>query len=50
LQKELTGLSAKAKTLVKKRFLIILENWLPKPQKWCQKGFLEEKAWPDVGW
>jgi hypothetical protein len=26
----------------KKRFLIILENCLSKPQKWCQKGFLEE--------
>jgi hypothetical protein len=26
----------------KKRFLKIFENCLPKPQKWWQKGFLEE--------
>jgi hypothetical protein len=23
-------------------------NCLPKPQEKCQKGFLREKAWPDV--
>jgi hypothetical protein len=42
LQKELTGLSAKTQTLVKKRFFKIVENCLPKPQKWWQKGFFEE--------
>jgi hypothetical protein len=43
LQKELTGLSAKTKTSLKKCFFIILENCLPKPQKGAKKDSLKNK-------